>query len=181
MGQGARRAKAVKSKRRAWVIVGLLAVAVLGLGMLAWKPVYWWAMTDRVYIEKHLVPGGTVRGWMSVRKGTEDDWFGPNVLYYVDAGFKSEEALFRGSVEGRLSRVQYLEAVTRVTYWNPDGTVSCQFRPGPGMPALRMAPSANESRAAPPWWWGVTDQTDPMMPAWMKDDEKWQAALDAQR
>ena len=34
---------------------------------------------------------------------------------------------------------------------------------------------------APPWRWGVTDQTEPTMPAWMKDDAKWQAALDAQK
>ena len=27
---------------------------------------------------------------------------------------------------------------------------------------------------------GATDQTEPTMPAWMKDDAKWQAALDAQ-
>ena len=33
----------------------------------------------------------------------------------------------------------------------------------------------------PPWLWGVTDQTAPTMPAWMKDDAKWQAALDAQK
>ena len=170
------------SPRRAKLVLLVLAVAIVGLGVWAWEPVYWWVMTERVYVEKYVVPGGTVRGWMSVRRGNEDDWFGPNVLYYVDAGFMSEEALFRGlpAHEGWLSRLQYLEAVKRVTYWNPDGTVSCQFRPGPGMPALRMEPSANESRAAPPWWWGVTDQTAPSMPGWMKDDEKWQAALDAQ-
>ena len=31
-----------------------------------------------------------------------------------------------------------------------------------------------------PWLWGVTDQTAPSMPAWMKDDKQWQATLDAQ-
>ena len=29
--------------------------------------------------------------------------------------------------------------------------------------------------AEAPWLWGVTDQTEPSMPEWMKDDEKWQA------
>ena len=36
-------------------------------------------------------------------------------------------------------------------------------------------------REGPPWLWGVTDQTEPSMPEWMKDDAKWQVALDAQR
>ena len=52
--------------------------------------------------------------------------------------------------------------------WKLDGTVVYQ-RGADG-----------EKRRAPPWLWGVTDQTEPTMPAWMKDDEKWQAALDAQ-
>ena len=37
-----------------------------------------------------------------------------------------------------------------------------------------------ETRRAPPWWWDVTDQTEPSMPEWMKDDEQWQATLDAE-
>ncbi len=35
-------------------------------------------------------------------------------------------------------------------------------------------------RARPPWLWGVTDQTEPTMPAWMKDDEKWAKAREGQ-
>ena len=64
----------------------------------------------------------------------------------------------------------------RVTKWRTSGSVLIQIRlvddNGESIP--------KETNRAPPWLWGVTDQTHPTMPAWMKDDEQWQAALDAQ-
>ncbi len=59
-----------------------------------------------------------------------------------------------------------------MTSWNADGTVNRQ--------AFRSADGLEEERDSPPWLWAVTDQTEPTMPAWMKDDAKWQATLAAQ-
>ncbi len=59
------------------------------------------------------------------------------------------------------------------TLYNLDGTVCNQLR--------RLSLGHNlELKATPPWLWNVTDQTTPSIPAWMKDDEQWQRALDAQ-
>ncbi len=59
----------------------------------------------------------------------------------------------------------------RETVWAYDGTVNCQ---------MDYLTDGDFFKTSPPWWWNVTDQTAPSMPAWMKDDEQWQRALDAQ-
>ena len=142
--------------RRAKLVLLVLAIAIVGLSMWAWEPVYWWVMTERVYF--HV---STTRGWMLVKRGTKDDLFGPCVVYYVDTGFKKRETEF---------------PARRVTVWNPDGTVLCQFRSGPGLSSRDPI----ERKGSSPWWWGVTDQTSPSMPEWMKDDAKWAKALEEQ-
>ena len=56
--------------------------------------------------------------------------------------------------------------------WNVDGTVHSQV--------TNDSKGNLVERRSPPWLWGVTDQTEPSIPAWVKDDALWQAALDAQ-
>ena len=60
------------------------------------------------------------------------------------------------------------------TEWSERGKVVRQYRqPGGARFPLRQT--------SPPWLWGVTDQSEPTMPAWMKDDEKWAKALEEAR
>ena len=70
------------------------------------------------------------------------------------------------------------ESCWETTEWHPDGSVRHQRRLFFDESGETVREQARES---PPWWWGVTDQTEPTMPEWMKDDAKWQEALDSQR
>ena len=36
----------MNSPRRARLVLLVVAVAIVGLGVWAWEPVYWWAMTN---------------------------------------------------------------------------------------------------------------------------------------
>ena len=83
-----------------------------------------------------------------------DRWPNPSVMWYVENGYRAVE----------------LHGNYRVTCWLADGTVEKQ---------LSRSVHGGEVKKAP-WLWNITDQTTPSMPAWMKDDEKWQRALDAQ-
>ena len=47
--------------------------------------------------------------------------------------------------------------IMRRTWWRFDGTVEAQEFWG----------QSPESKAAPPWYWGVTDQTEPTAP-WLE-------------
>ena len=87
-------------------------------------------------------------------------YHGRRVGWYVETRFKWVDGFFRNGEQQGVW-----------TAWNPDGTVKGQSRRSP------WEVEVNES---PPWWNGATDQTTPSMPAWMKDDEQWQRALDAQ-
>ncbi len=155
----------MKSKRRAWVIVGLLAVAIVGLGVWAWVnegPLYWWVMTERTYIE---LPSGSShtdlseRGWIQLSRWSSNP-HGPFASWYRKTGYRAREGFVR------------LRGESKLTSWNVDGTVNRQAFSSPG--------ELGEGRNSPPWLWGVTDQTSPSMPEWMKDDAKWAKALEEQ-
>ena len=81
---------------------------------------------------------------------------GPSDLWYVKSGFKAIEY-----PAGRKSCG---------TEWSPDGTVLLQV--------YRNAQGRGQVKSNPPWLWGVTDQTEPTIPEWMKDDELWAKALE---
>ncbi len=75
----------------------------------------------------------------------ENRWTGKplqrlQVGYYVENGFKALEVI---------------PDVGRDTAWNYDGTVKFQKRPG-------------VLKDSPPWWFGVTDQTEPTALWWNK-------------
>ena len=78
----------------------------------------------------------------------------------------------------RLDEGSYESDGIHETWWRVDGRVLSQS-------SIDLLPTGQSvaiiRRSSPPWLWGVTDQSTPSMPGWMKDDAKWQAALDAQR
>ncbi len=106
-----------------------------------------------------LPAGVGMRGWRYTSRWSQRDLGG--ALYYLDSGFKAVE----------------WDGNRRFSAWNPDGTLAAQSQ-DPPMSSGISAPW--ELKYSPPWWWNVTDQTTPSIPAWMKDDEQWQRALDAQ-
>ena len=123
--------------------------------------------TERVYFEE-IWCGHEVRGWRTYQR--QGDYRGAGhrrwVYWFLGNGRKQSEANWS---EGYL---------LWMTEWNYDGTVHAQFDFVSPDGSLTDSPREKES---PPCLWGVSDQTTPSMPAWMKDDEKWQAALDAQK
>ena len=124
---------------------------------------WWWVITERVYNEGQF-DGKTLRGW----EGSVDvasPWFSVSYRaaqwWYLDSGFLADQATVHG-------------AEVRITVWRADGSVKNQV-------IFSTVALQIRDHDDPPWLWGVTDQTAPTIPAWMKDDAKWQAALDAQK
>ena len=146
--------------RRAKVVLGVIAVALVGLGVWAWEPVWMWATTRDSLgwgSASWQEPGKEVQRavvrlsiWNGKKHGKTRAW-------YVESGTLASEGDYRNG------------SPVSVTHWNNDGTVREQrgWRDGVRLP----------KRTSPPWLWGVTDQTEPTMPEWMQDDEQWQAAF----
>ena len=76
-------------------------------------------------------------------------------LWYVENGYKAGEFL---KVDG----------ILRITDWHIDGTVAGQILEVGDDRAVDSIKGG--SKTEPPWWWGVTDQTEPTAPWW--DHEK---------
>ncbi len=154
--------------RRARLVLVLVVLGVVGVGVVVREPVSLWLLTVEVPYEttpnSREVSGQHVRGVKRVtRWGDPGQLHGPKVAWHVETGFLAHEE------EHSFGRL------IRATFWHPHGKVFFQL---PEQPTKQVEPySANDS---PPWLWNVTDQTAPSMPAWMKDDEQWQRALDAQ-
>ena len=105
------------------------------------------------------------RGYSTVRRwASKKIKYGRECLWHTTTGFKKAESDW--GTGGTL----------RMTWWRPDGTIFAQWRRHDD-----TGTEVKEHKRKGPWLWGVTDQTEPTMPEWMKDDEQWQAALDAQR
>ncbi len=165
--------------RRAKLVLLVLAVALVGLGVWAWEPLWMWVMTKTVLVE-HLPSVDRVQTldraekWVSyARRGTYsvERWIGGfhgwYRVWFTETGKLACEMYFR-----------HHWPVRRTVWWF-DGTVAEQTRPI-GVPNESDDSVALETKTEAPWWWNATDQTEPSMPEWMKDDAKWQAALDAQ-
>ncbi len=76
------------------------------------------------------------------------------MLFYCETGFKAFEQLYEA---GRIART---------TVWNRNGTVKRQTE----VKFDGQIPSVGH-RGSPPWWWGVTDQTEPTAPWWNEKDQ----------
>ena len=156
--------------RRAKVALAVVALALVALGVWRGEAVWLWVMTKRIPWATTINRAGgshQLRGWQTVKRWSPGTRHGPRIVYYVDSGYRASEATY---VDG---------SVTTQNIWNPDGSVLYQttYLDANGN-YMRKGQKANKS---PPWLWGVTDQTEPSMPAWMKDDEKWAKALEEAR
>ena len=161
------------TSRRARLVLVLVVLGVVVLVLWAWEPLYDYVSLRRLLVDEATFEviavsqtsvfggdfgtwaGHPVRGWIM-----EDRWtgeYGYLVGYYLETGMMA------------------LDENPTSTVWKLDGAVLCQYRFYDETGA-----KVKERKYSPPWWWGVTDQTVPSMPEWMKDDEKWQRALDAQ-
>ena len=148
---------------RAKLVLLVLAVALVGLGSLAWEPAYLWVTYESRWFETRLENHAVAERlrfhrWTGIPL-TRSPWSVGRVGWYRSTGFKA----WQNGERGR-------------TTWYPDGTLRLQFA-WPGSREYRFSPPSTQSL---PWWWGVTDQTAPSAPAWVLADEQWQAALDAQ-
>ncbi len=145
--------------RRAKLVLLVLAVALVGLGVWRGEAVYWWVMTTKPVFEDLNDRNHThcKRGFVVRYRWSGDLAPGVSCGWYLANGLKAWED-------------EWTETGQRIrrTVWQVDGTVWYQD--------LGLV----NTRRSPPWLWGVTDQTSPTMPDWMKDDAQWQAALDAQ-
>ena len=149
----------------------MVAVAVIGLGVFAREPLFWWATTSTVAVDGAHVPGSfssrrQVRGYQRIKRWDPGVRHGRQVVWYVKTGMIAWEGY---AVDGHIARE---------TCYRSNGMVMSQNRP-PARPT-GMLSSGPDTRLTPPWRWGVTDQTSPSMPAWMKDDAKWAKALEDQ-
>lgn len=157
------------ASRCARVALALVLLGVGGVGIIVWEPIWLWATTQRHYFD-----GPGVRGWRTEpRTPGKPTPRGVEVVYYVRTGFKCSETVFR---EGRPPRQSTWGADGRL-WWQGEwrGAHTSLFsRTGIDGSLHRNTPTI--LRTESPWLWSVTDQAEPSMPAWMKDDTKWRAA-----
>ena len=162
--------------RRARVALGIIALAVIGLGVWRGEALYWWVMTERVYCDR-VLGKKHLRGYRTPSRWEHRFLHGEVVLWDIDTGFLFSKTTHSAGEQ------------PRATYWNPDGTLRWQVEEENahtnnfahlGLDGWGYLDDRKIVRTQPPWLWGVTDQTEPTIPAWMKDDTKWQAVLDAQ-
>ena len=155
--------------RRARVVLAVVAMAVVGLGVWRGEAVYLGVTTKRYFKERtssyddvRFPSPPATRGWTRVRRW--DNHPTMEALWYVETGYESANLAF--------DRNGYVQ----MTQFAPDGNVLRQMWQYGSGGTYRL----KWTRFSPPWFWSVTDQTEPTIPAWMKDHAKWQAALDAQ-
>lgn len=150
---------ASQSRRAKTVLIGLVVVVCAG-GVFAWKPVLRlvstqriWTLTRDAWFHEDARAHETVKGrvreyqeyhrWRRIAHGWQRGWFEHN-------GFLAYETEWRN---GR---------PIRGTEWRRDGSIREQWddvdRGGRAM-----------SKRTPPWWWGVTEQSQPTAPWWGKE------------
>ena len=144
--------------RRAKLVLLVLAVAIVGLGVRAWEPVCSFVVFEEVPcyrlsfggVSTPPQPEDTRRGICVRNRWTHQRRF--ETFWWAHNGFLATKHEYDG------------EELIRTTHWNADGSMHTEHWDEDGDLSIR----------------GVPDQTAPSMPEWMKDDAKWQAALDAQ-
>ena len=109
-------------------------------------------VTQSTSTRRSLCQGHPVRGWVRVKRWTEPSVeHGELIVYHEHTGFKAADAQY---IDGQLAKS---------TSWYPNGTVSLQWDYFDESGRVTNVPV---SRDEPPWWWGVTDQTEPTAPWW---------------
>ena len=148
------------TSRCARLVLVVVLLGVVSVGVVAWEPVWQWATTKNRYFEAwdSLGVSNKVRGYRHDRI-----WGDP------------EEVTMFSAVRGK---VWYMHSGYLAQEWHGPGRMTWwEFS---GELAEQWDDHGDVEISSPPWLWSVTDQTTPSMPAWMKDDEQWQRALDAQ-
>ena len=143
--------------RRAKLVLLALAVALVGLGVWRGEVLWEWATIGYYWSQQNL-EGSSLAVLLKRNRWTGRHSDG-GVAWFRSTGFRAYEIGEEG-----------------VTRWNPDGTLYVQQKLGDPVKLLR---TRDPFTIRPPWWWDMTDQTAPSAPAWILDDAKWQAALDA--
>ncbi len=148
-----RRRAVAKSSRRARLIL-LGVVLALGLVVAGMPEGVWHSLTSRIQTMDFVSHGHAVRSWERVA------WLGGLVgdsqWFFVVTGFKAGEE--------KQASPNY-ETEMHTTEWHPDGSIMSQCRTTwdtNGFPH-------NEWNTSPPWWWNVTDQTEPTAPWWKRE------------
>ena len=189
--------------RRARLVLVLVVMGVVGVAVVAWEPVYWLIITQKIPIEtpdrsrlfaaeelpdvtRESSPRGVTTSPQLHRRSAE--MFLPDGLKHRQRGYM----MVRRSTRAKHGwyRLWYEDTGMlayqcdfrngegrRETIWAFDGRVASQAKNFIDSWDL-FNPSAENTES--PWWWNATDQTTPSIPAWMKDDVQWQRALDAQ-
>ena len=96
-----------------------------------------------------VVDGHAVRCSLSVNRWTGAP-HGDLVAHYVENGFRAREEQFANGTP------------VRRTYWKFDGRVLSQ---------KSYTDTGFVEKTSPPWWWDVTDQTEPTAPWWKGDEQ----------
>ena len=142
-----------------WLVLALVVAPIPFVGPSVWR----WLTTStrKVYLDSSSNPElmrtiHKVRGWETVKRGSQPYLrHGPCILYYVENGFKAEESFYENNT------------LVRSTIWNIDGLVVAQTK---GQQPLFPPWEGHWPKRSPPWWWNVTDQTEPTAPWWNKEE-----------
>ncbi len=101
--------------RRAKLVLLVLAVALIGLGVWAWEPLWMWVTTKKVLFPEAIITNASgrfrIRGWASDSRwtGSQHGW---QRTWYVETGFKAEATLWNRGIK------------IQSTVWSPDGNTS---------------------------------------------------------
>ena len=153
--------------KRSRLLLAIILVAVSALVGSLWigeGPLWRWVTVKTIPFESEglVVPEETVRGWRKVNRWNAEEIL--QVSYYVRNGFKERVWEFKNG------------GSYRITFWRPDGTVDQQARFGDQLDLSSVDEFLVEERGSelvdvpaersfnPPWWWGVTNQTEPTAP-----------------
>ena len=142
-----------KSTRRARLVIIAIALG-LGAVLLPQSSVLWSLLTLKKIPLDEVSKGHRVLGFYTVKRWTDPpERHGRTLTHYVDNGFLSVDSLWKDGI------------LVSSTSWLFDGTVKEQMREN-SLPNRRVP---LEGRGKPPWWWSVTDQTEPTAPWWGKE------------
>ncbi len=139
-------------RSRLVLVVILVAVAVLLGSLWVGEGPLWRLVMLRDSIYEGTRDGHAVVGHDTIYRFTGElhgDSAAYWAAYYQENGFKALEEHRDG------------EVMNKTTMWGFDGRVKTQIRFPEGKPV--------ETKDAPPWWWGVQDQTEPTAPWWGKE------------
>ena len=90
--------------RRAKLVLLVLAIAVVGLGVWAWEPVWWWVTTGTVPVDRirrSFSLRHPLRGYDRVKRWDPGVLHGRQVVWYAQTGMMAWEG---HAIEGSLIR-----------------------------------------------------------------------------